>query len=185
MQVFSFDGKQLISTLNKTKGGLSRQEVDLTGKVTGDQESTYGLVSGVGYAGAEDSLEMLELPIIGGVAAGVPIEAIAQSDACVRVPAHLFREKPTYLLRVKGDSMIEAGIHEGDLIAIKKTEKAEEGSFIVARIGDEVTVKELEVRDGQPVLLPHNSKYEPMFVAPEEFVVEGVFVGLVRNSSLH
>lgn len=174
MQVFSFDGKQLISTLSSTQGGLSSQETEVT----------EGLTRNTGD-GSYESLEMLELPIIGGVAAGVPIEAIAQSDACVQVPAHLFREKPTYLLRVKGDSMVEAGIHEGDLIAIKKTEKAEDGSFIVARIGDEVTVKELEVRDGQPVLIPHNSKYEPMFVAPEEFVVEGVFVGLVRNQPLH
>lgn len=177
MQVFTFDGKQLVSTLSSTTVG----SFDSFGGVKSNEKNVSDSEKLTGAA----SSEILELPIIGGVAAGVPIEAIAQSGACVQVPSHLFKERPTYLLKVKGDSMVEAGIHEGDLIAIKKTDRAEEGAFIVARIGDEVTVKELLIKDGQPVLLPHNEKYQPMFVAPEEFVVEGVFVGLVRTQSLH
>ena len=167
MQILSFDGKSL---------ALDEKSLALEDNSLTSVENLIDTVS---------STDLLDLPIIGNVSAGVPIEAISQTGNYVQVPADIFKERPTYLLRVKGDSMEEAGILDGDLIAVKKTDTAEEGAFIVARIGNEVTVKELQVENGRPVLIPHNKNYEPMFVAPEEFVVEGVFVGLLRNRRYH
>lgn len=123
------------------------------------------------------------LPIIGSVAAGVPIEAIENIEKRVPVPKNLFRDKPTYLLRVKGDSMTDAGILDGDLIAVQKTAKAREGQIVVARIDDEVTVKRLTIKKSGPVLMPENSAYKPIMLAPEELVIEGVFVGLIRDAA--
>ena len=123
------------------------------------------------------------LPIIGSVAAGVPIEAIENIEKRVPVPKNLFRDKPTYLLRVKGDSMTDAGILDGDLIAVQKTAKAREGQIVVARIDDEVTVKRLTMKKSGPVLMPENSAYKPIMVAPEDLVIEGVFVGLIRDAA--
>lgn len=126
-----------------------------------------------------------EIPLIGFVAAGSPIEAIENRSIKVRVPKGGFKDAPTYLLKVRGDSMEEAGIYDGDLIAIKKTDQARQGQFVVARVHNEVTLKELQVEKGKPVLVPHNSRYEPMFVAPEDLVIEGLFVGLLRDQRLH
>ena len=126
-------------------------------------------------------LETELVPIIGSVAAGVPIEAIENIENRVPVPLELFRTRPTYLLRVRGDSMQDAGILDGDLIAVKKAQTAEAGEIVVARIDDEVTVKELKFRRNKPVLIPHNDAYEPIVVAPDELQIEGVFVGLIRG----
>ena len=123
------------------------------------------------------------LPIIGSVAAGVPIEAIENIEKRVPLPKNLFRDKPTYLLRVKGDSMTDVGILDGDLIAVQKTAKAREGQIVVARIDDEVTVKRLTIKKSGPVLMPENSAYKPIMLAPEDLVIEGVFVGLIRDAA--
>lgn len=122
-----------------------------------------------------------ELPIIGSVAAGVPIEAIENVERRVPIPHGLFHNKPTYLLRVKGDSMTDAGILDGDLIAVQKSSTARDGEIVVARIGDEVTVKRLMLKKSGPVLMPENPAYNPIIVAPNELVIEGVFVGLIRD----
>lgn len=124
-----------------------------------------------------------ELPIIGNVAAGVPIEAIENVEKRVPIPQGLFQSKPTYLLRVKGDSMVDAGILDGDLIAVQKSSSAREGQIVVARIDDEVTVKRLAIKNSGPVLMPENPAYKPIMVAPDELVIEGVFVGLIRDAS--
>lgn len=125
--------------------------------------------------------DLCELPVIGQVAAGVPIEAIEFRQEQLSLPLDLFPERPTYLLRVKGDSMINAGIHDGDLIAIKKSGHAREGAIIVARVNNEVTVKRLRIGTQQVSLLPENDAYKPICVAPADLVVEGVFVGVVRQ----
>lgn len=124
-----------------------------------------------------------ELPIIGHVAAGSPIEAIENIDKTLPVPPGLFNKQPNYLLRVRGDSMIDVGILDGDLIAVQKTQEAKSGQIVVARINDEVTVKRLEIRRNRPILIPENKKYNPILVAPGELVIEGVFVGLIRDST--
>lgn len=122
-----------------------------------------------------------ELPVVGRVAAGTPIEAIENVEKSVPVPRGLFRQRPTYLLRVQGDSMIDAGIFDGDLIAVRKASTARSGQIVVARVDDEVTVKTLKLDRASATLLPANEAYEPIKVGPDELMIEGVFVGLIRD----
>lgn len=121
-----------------------------------------------------------ELPLIGSVAAGLPIEAIENVESYITIPEVLMRKKPTFLLRVRGDSMIDAGILDGDLIAVRKTNTAEVGQIIVARIDDEVTVKRLERQGSKAVLQPANDFYKPIILNAEDLAIEGQFVGLIR-----
>lgn len=130
----------------------------------------------------EVDLPVQTLPIIGMVAAGSPIEAIENIEQQVTVPDGLFRQQPTYLLRVRGDSMKDAGILDGDLIAVRKTSTAQSGQIVVARIQDEVTVKTLLIKRNRPVLMPANDAYRPIIMAPEDLTIEGVFVGLIRDA---
>tara|TARA_B100000745_G_scaffold229142_1_gene153571 strand:+ start:1927 stop:2532 length:606 start_codon:yes stop_codon:yes gene_type:complete len=122
------------------------------------------------------------IPIIGDVAAGTPIQAVENIEKVVSLPASIFKQRPTYLLRVRGDSMKDAGILDGDIIAVRKVQYADIGQIVVARINaDEVTVKRLGVEEGNPVLYPENNLYDPIYVVPEDLVIEGVFVGLIRG----
>lgn len=121
------------------------------------------------------------LPIVGSVAAGSPIEAIENIEDHVEVSPSLFKQKPTYLLRVRGDSMKDVGILDGDLIAVRKTNVAENGQIVVARIDDEVTVKRLKIKKTSAALLPENKAYKPILVAANDLIIEGVFVGLIRD----
>ncbi|ARB45478.1 MULTISPECIES: transcriptional repressor LexA [Alcanivoracaceae] len=126
-----------------------------------------------------------ELPVVGKVAAGTPIEAVENVQRTVPVPRGLFRQRPTYLLQVQGDSMIDAGIFDGDLIAVRKSETARSGEIVVARIGEEVTVKTLRLNKSDATLLPANEDYEPIQVPADQLIIEGVFVGLIRDPNAH
>lgn len=121
-----------------------------------------------------------ELPLIGSVAAGLPIEAVENVETYVTIPEILKRKKPTFLLRVRGDSMIDEGILDGDLIAVRKTNTAEIGQIVVARIDDDVTVKRLQRQGNNAVLEPANECYEPIVLPAEDLAIEGKFVGLIR-----
>ena len=125
--------------------------------------------------------DLIELPVIGQVAAGTPIEAIENHDDRLMLPLSLFRQRPTYLLKVRGDSMRDIGIADGDIIAVRKTETSGEGKIVVARVNNDVTVKRLKFEQSQVALMPENSDYEPILVAPEDLVIEGEFVGLIRT----
>lgn len=122
------------------------------------------------------------IPVIGSVAAGLPLEAVENHDHALPVPKGLFAKRPTYLLRVKGDSMKDAGILEGDLIAVYKTNVARAGQIVIARIDNEVTVKYLDYEDRKIKLVPANPSFQPMLISPEDMVIEGVFVGLIRDT---
>jgi repressor LexA len=129
--------------------------------------------------------EALGLPIIGRVAAGEPILAAENvEDHCAVDPA-LFHPPADYLLRVQGDSMINVGIHDGDLLAVHSSAVAENGAIVVARIDDEVTVKRLKRgRDKRHLqLLPENDALAPIDVdlAEQEFAIEGLSVGIIRR----
>ena len=124
----------------------------------------------------------MELPLVGMVAAGSPMLATENVERRIPVPEGMFRHRPTYLLRVRGESMKDAGILDGDMIAVQKTERARNGQIVVARINDEVTVKYLDTHSPHPVLLPANDAFDPIFVKPEELMIEGVFVGLIRDA---
>ena len=121
-----------------------------------------------------------ELPLVGSVAAGLPIEAIENVESYITIPEVLKRNKPTFLLRVRGDSMIDAGILDGDLIAVRKTQTANIGEIVVARIEDEVTVKRLGRQGSNAVLQPANDFYDPIVLPAEDLAIEGLFVGLIR-----
>lgn len=126
------------------------------------------------------------LPIIGRVAAGSPILATEHIEREIEIEPSLFAHKADYLLRVRGLSMRDAGILEGDLLAIKKTTEARNGQIVVARIGDEVTVKRLK-RDGKQIaLLPENPDFDPIIIQPQDdFTLEGIAVGLIRDQSFN
>ncbi len=130
-------------------------------------------------------LAQLSLPLIGRVAAGSPILAQEHVDQTFHVESSLFSERPDYLLRVRGMSMRDAGIMDGDLLAVKATREVRNGQIVVARLGDEVTVKRLRRTAGQIELLPENPDYPVIHVDPgEPFEIEGLAVGLIRNTPL-
>ena len=128
----------------------------------------------------------LLLPLIGRVAAGHPILATENIEKEINVDLDMFAERPDYLLKVKGLSMRDAGILDGDLLAIKKTSVARNGQIVVARIDEEVTVKRLSKSGGRIELLPENPDFEPIQIQPgQDFSLEGIAVGLIRNTTLH
>lgn len=123
------------------------------------------------------------LPVIGKVAAGNPILAQEHIEQRCAIPASFFSPSADYLLKVQGDSMKNAGIMDEDLLAVHKQHTAENGQIIVARIGDEVTVKRLKKTPHEILLIPENDDYEPVTISNrrEDFVVEGIYVGIVRR----
>ena len=128
------------------------------------------------------SLMQLSLPLIGRVAAGSPILAQEHVETTYRVDPSLFSDKPDYLLKVRGLSMRDAGIRDGDLLAVKKIETAKNGQIVVARLGDDVTVKRYRKTGSVVELLPENPDFEPIQVNTNEdnFALEGLAVGLLR-----
>lgn len=131
------------------------------------------------------SLAQLALPLVGRVAAGSPILAQEHVDQTYYVENSLFQHKPDYLLKVRGMSMRDAGIMDGDLLAVQSTREAKNGQIVVARLGDEVTVKRLRRTQNVIELLPENPDYQPIVVEPgDPFEIEGLAVGLIRNTML-
>ncbi|MCX9157023.1 transcriptional repressor LexA [Niveibacterium sp. 24ML] len=126
-------------------------------------------------------LEETGLPLIGRVAAGSPILASENCEKRLDIDPSMFSPSADYLLRVKGLSMRDAGILDGDLIAVHRTADARNGQIVVARLGDEVTVKRLEKRGSRIRLLAENADFAPIEPEGEEFALEGVVVGLIRN----
>lgn len=123
------------------------------------------------------------LPLVGHVAAGSPILATEHIEREISVEPSLFSQTPDYLLRVKGYSMRDAGILDGDLLAVKRSPEARNGQIVIARIGDEVTVKRFSRSAKQIALLPENPDFQPIIVKPsDEFSLEGIAVGLIRST---
>ena len=130
-------------------------------------------------------LGQLVLPLIGRVAAGSPILAQEHVDQSYTMEGSLFARKPDYLLKVRGMSMRDAGIMDGDLLAVQATQDVRNGQIVVARLGDEVTVKRLRRLGSSVELLPENPDYPVITVHPgEPFEIEGLAVGLIRNTML-
>ena len=133
--------------------------------------------------------DVLQLPVLGQVAAGVPIGADIGSEQVVLMDRTFFSPAPDYLLKVKGDSMRDEGIFDGDLIGVHRTSDARNGQVVIARIDDEITVKLLKIGQG-PLgnrtirLLPRNPDYAPIEVQPgQDFAIEGLYCGLVRPNA--
>jgi len=127
----------------------------------------------------------LTLPLVGRVAAGSPILAQEHIDQTFLLEASMFPRRPDYLLKVRGMSMRDAGILDGDLLAVQKTQEAKNGQIVVARLGDDVTVKRLRRTRNGIELIPENPEFKTIVVPPgEDFALEGVAVGLIRNTML-
>jgi len=125
--------------------------------------------------------DVLRLPVLGRVAAGLPIGADIGSEDFVVLDRVFFSPAPDYLLKVQGDSMIDEGIFDGDLIGVHRTRDARSGQIVVARIDEEITVKLLKIGKDRIRLLPRNPDYAPIEVQPDqEFAIEGLYCGLLR-----
>jgi len=124
-----------------------------------------------------------QLPLVGRVAAGSPILATEHIERHYRMDEALFRARPDYLLRVHGESMRDAGILDGDLLAVRQTPEARPGQIVVARLEDEVTVKRFEQDGPQVRLLPENPDFAPIEIDLErqELAIEGIGVGVLRD----
>lgn len=146
--------------------------------------------------GASRGLRILEapgtpvqgtLPLVGRVAAGSPVLATGHIEGRYRIDPTLFSPAADYLLRVRGDSMVDAGIRDGDLLAVHATAEARSGQIVVARLagpgGDEVTVKRLKRRGRSVLLVPENAAYAPIEVDPQStpLAIEGIGVGVIRT----
>ena len=132
------------------------------------------------------SLAQLTLPLVGRVAAGLPILAQEHIEQTYVLEASLFPRTPDYLLKVKGMSMRDAGIMDGDLLAVQRTSEVRNGQIVVARLGEEVTVKRLQRNANGIELLPENPEFQPIVVpnGSQDFSIEGLAVGLVRQHLL-
>jgi repressor LexA len=121
------------------------------------------------------------LPLLGYIAAGQPIEAIEQ-QATIQVPDLLRTGKPCYVLQVRGDSMIEDGILDGDHIIVEQRDQARNGDIVVALIdGNDATLKRIEQKPGEVILHPANPSMSPMHFSPDQVVVQGILVGQMRR----
>ena len=131
-------------------------------------------------------LAQLVLPLVGRVAAGSPILAQEHIEQTYHLESSLFQQQPDYLLKVRGMSMRDIGIMDGDLLAVKQTKEATNGQIVVARLGEEVTVKRFHRTDAGIELLAENPDFKTIVVAPgEPFELEGLAVGLIRNTFLN
>ncbi|MEO8673738.1 MAG: transcriptional repressor LexA [Tahibacter sp.] len=125
-----------------------------------------------------------ELPLVGRVAAGSPILSDANVETSYAIDAALFRPRADFLLRVVGLSMRDAGILDGDLIAVHRTQDADDGRIVVARLDEEITVKRLKRERDRLLLLPANPDFAPIEVDPrrtDNFAIEGLYVGVIRQ----
>jgi len=125
--------------------------------------------------------ELVNVPIVGSISAGQPILAVENIESYFPIPSEYMPNEETFMLKVKGDSMINAGIHNGDLILVQKQSHARNGDYVVALIGDEVTVKTFYKENGYYRLQPENDSMEPIIVS--ELNILGKVIGLFRNYS--
>jgi repressor LexA len=145
--------------------------------IRGDFKSAFS-----GATAAAASNEAMQLPLYGKIAAGTPIEALRDQTTTVGIPASLLGTGEHYALEIAGDSMIDAGIFDGDTIVVQRCDTAENGSIVVALIDDEeVTLKRLRRRGASIALEPANKTYETRIFGPDRVKVQGRLVGLLRR----
>lgn len=127
--------------------------------------------------------EMAQVPLVGRIAAGRPIDAveILDDDALIDIPSSYLSTGEHYALRVVGDSMIEEGIHDGDVILVRRQDKAEPGQTVVALIDGEATVKKLYFRERLAELRPANATMQSLFVPRDQLTIQGVVISLLRR----
>jgi repressor LexA len=139
-------------------------------------------LAGVSTVSTARPAGVVQIPLYGKIAAGTPIAALRDNTRFVDVPAGLMGSGDHYALEVAGDSMIEAGIHDGDTVVIQRTEAAESGTIVVALVdNEEVTLKRLRRRGQSIALEPANPAYETRICGPDQVTVQGRLVGLIRR----
>jgi repressor LexA len=180
--------KGAIELLGGTSRGI-RLKSDTLRAVNAARQSQQRSLAG-GFGGqlmlALPGLAQLTLPLVGRVAAGSPILAQEHIEQSYVVEASMFKTPPDYLLKVRGLSMRDIGILDGDLLAVQRAKEAKNGQIVVARLGDEVTVKRFKRTRTGIELLPENPDFEPIVVPAGtlDFELEGIAVGLIRNTPL-
>src|SRR5262245_32076943 len=122
----------------------------------------------------------MTVPLLGRVAAGRPIEAISTHET-VEVPDALLRGDDHFALKVVGDSMVDDGIREGDIVIVKRQRDARNGQTVIALIGDDATIKQYHRRGARIELRPANPRMRPIFVGEDELQIQGVVIGLIRR----
>jgi repressor LexA len=138
---------------------------------------------GIRLVQLEPRPELISIPVLGRVAAGAPIGPDVDHHDTLLLDRSTFSRVPDYLLRVQGDSMIEDGILDGDLVGVHRSSDAHDGQIVVARLDGEVTIKRLHKGSAAISLLPRNPAYAPIVINPDQdFAIEGVFCGLVRRA---
>lgn len=172
---------EIASACGLASRGAARKHV-LALSEAGLIEVAAGQARGIRPAGPSARAELLQVPILGRVAAGTPIGADAGLVDTLALDERLFAMRPDYLLRVQGDSMIDDGIFDGDLVGVRRSSDARNGQTVVARLDGELTIKRLARSGASLRLLPRNPAYAPIEVQPDQdFAIEGVFCGLVRR----
>lgn len=154
-----------------------------TGPVRGRAGFTPSVIEGGGRpAATEAANDTRELVLVGKIAAGVPIAALQQDHGRYQVPESMLGAGEHYMLEIEGDSMIEAGILNGDLVVIKRVDTANSGEIVVALVeGEEATLKRLRKKGGSIALEPANRAYETRIFGPDQVEVQGKLVGLIRQ----
>lgn len=160
-----------------SRGSLHKQIQALV--QAGLVEPTEGLQRGIRLTQTDEHED--GIPFLGRIAAGKPIEAIPHPEL-MRVPDELLGRAPCYVLQVTGDSMIEAGIFDGDFVVIEQQNRADNGDIVVALVNnEEATLKKIEQKPGQVILYPANSSMAAMVFTPDEVQIQGILRGLIRN----
>ncbi len=149
----------------------------------GIKKDSESLANAVTAAYANDSLpDFDQVPLYGKIAAGTPIEAIRDEGSFIQIPPGFAGSGELYALTIEGDSMINAGIHDSDVVVIKRCDTAENGTIIVALVDDEeATLKRLRRAGNKIVLEPENDEYEPRILEPERVKIQGRLVSLMRT----
>jgi repressor LexA len=161
--------QQLADALRTTRVSVARYEAGMR------------RIPGLVRAALEQLRRRTDIPMAGTVAAGAPIEPIGQSEL-VDVPASMLRGGDTFALRVKGESMKDDGILPGDLVIVRKQDRARNGQTVVALVNREATIKTYVKKDTHIELHPANAAMQPIVVQPsDEFHIEGVLVGVIRH----
>ena len=153
-----------------------------TGPVRGRAGFTPAVIEGGGRsAPSEPANDTRELTLVGKIAAGVPIAALQGDHGRYQVPEAMLGAGEHYMLEIEGDSMIEAGILNGDLVVIKRVDTASSGEIVVALVGEEATLKRLRKKGASIALEAANPKYETRIFGPDQVEVQGKLVGLIRR----
>jgi repressor LexA len=174
--------KGVIELVSGTSRGIRLNSGVLRGM---NAASTSRITNAFDFGRPLQQLAQLVLPLVGRVAAGSPILASEHVEQSFAVESSMFSRQPDYLLKVRGMSMRDVGIMDGDLLAVQSTRDAKNGQIVVARLGDEVTVKRYKRMSDHIELLPENPDFNPIMVMPgDPFEIEGLAVGLIRNSFL-